>query len=134
MNCTYKLLVYADDVNILGESIHAIKNTEALLVTRMKTGLETNAEKTMYIVMPHEKNAGQYHNIKISIKSSKSVKHLKYFAITLTNQNCIQEEINCILNLGNTCYHIVQNCLIIQYAIQKYRDSNKQNCIFPAVL
>jgi hypothetical protein len=34
-------LVYADDVNILGESAHTLKkNTEALVVVSRKTGLE----------------------------------------------------------------------------------------------
>jgi hypothetical protein len=30
---------------------------------------------------------------------------------TLTNQNSIREEIKNKLNLGNTCYHSVQNLL-----------------------
>jgi hypothetical protein len=52
LNGTHQLLVYALDVNILGESIHAInKNTEASLVTSMKIGLEVNAEKTNYTVI-----------------------------------------------------------------------------------
>jgi hypothetical protein len=33
LNCTHQLLVYANDVNILGGSVHTIKeNTEALIV------------------------------------------------------------------------------------------------------
>ena len=35
---TYQLLVYADDINLLGGSIHSIrKNTEALVVARKKS-------------------------------------------------------------------------------------------------
>ena len=55
---THLLLVYADDVNILGGSAHAIKeNTEALVVAS-KIGLEVNAGKTKYMVMSRGQNAG----------------------------------------------------------------------------
>jgi len=51
LNNTYQFLVYADDVNILGRSVHTKrKNTEALVVAS-KTGLEINADKTKYMVM-----------------------------------------------------------------------------------
>ena len=41
------VLIYADDVNILAASIYTTKkNTETLVVTGKKTGLEVNAEKT----------------------------------------------------------------------------------------
>jgi hypothetical protein len=44
---THQLLVYADDVNILGGSIHTLrKSTDALLITSKEIGLEVNAEKT----------------------------------------------------------------------------------------
>jgi hypothetical protein len=40
-------LVYADDVNILGGSVHTIKgNTDALAIASMEIGLEVNADKT----------------------------------------------------------------------------------------
>jgi hypothetical protein len=52
LNGTHQLLVYADDVNILGGSVHAIKkSTEALVVVSKEIGLEVNAERTKYMVM-----------------------------------------------------------------------------------
>jgi hypothetical protein len=55
LNGTHQLLVFADDVNILGGSIYTIKNiTEALVVTRKETGLEVNAEKTKNMVMSQD--------------------------------------------------------------------------------
>jgi hypothetical protein len=52
LNGTHQLLVYADDVNILGGSVHTIKeHAQALVVASKETGLEVNADKTKYMVM-----------------------------------------------------------------------------------
>jgi len=52
LNGTHQLLVYADDVNILGGSIHTVKkNAEDFVVASKETGLEVNADKTRYMVM-----------------------------------------------------------------------------------
>jgi len=41
LNYTHQLLVYVDDVNILGGSVHTIKkNTEAIVVASKETELE----------------------------------------------------------------------------------------------
>jgi hypothetical protein len=94
LNGTHQLLIYADDVNILERSIHAVKkNTEALVIAGKEIGLEINAEKTEYMVMSRNQNAGQNHNIKTDNKLFERVEQFKYFATTLTNQNSIQEEI-----------------------------------------
>jgi hypothetical protein len=47
----HQLLVYADDVNLLGDKILTIKkNTETSIDASKEVGLEVNAEKTKYIV------------------------------------------------------------------------------------
>jgi hypothetical protein len=51
---------YADDVNILGGSVRSIKkNTEALIIASKETGLEVIADKTKYMVMFRDQNAGR---------------------------------------------------------------------------
>jgi len=52
LNGTRQLLAYADDVNILGGSIHTLKeNAEALVTATREIGLEVSADKTKYMVM-----------------------------------------------------------------------------------
>ena len=52
LNGTHQLLVYADDVKIMVESVHTIKeNAEALVVGGRETGLEVSVFKTTYTVM-----------------------------------------------------------------------------------
>ena len=59
LNGTHQLLVYADNINILGESVHTIKeNTEALIVVSMEIGQEANADKSKDMVMSQDQNAG----------------------------------------------------------------------------
>jgi len=74
----HQRLVYVDDVNILGGSVHIIKrNTEALVFASKDTGQDVNADKTKYIVMSRDKNARKNHNIKtdnISFERSGIVK------------------------------------------------------------
>jgi hypothetical protein len=46
---THRLLLYADDVNVLGGSVHTAKeNGEVLVVASEEIGLEVNADKTKY--------------------------------------------------------------------------------------
>jgi len=78
-------LAYADDVKVLGGSVHTVKeNTEALLVASKETGLEVNADKTRYMVMSRDQNAGRSHNTKIDNSSFEMVEELKYLGTTLT--------------------------------------------------
>ena len=60
------LLVCADDVNISGGRVHTVKeNGEPLIVSSKEIGLEVNADKTTYMVMSRDQNAGRSYNMKI---------------------------------------------------------------------
>ena len=69
------------------------KNAETLLLATKEIGLEVNADKTKYIVMSRDRNAGRSHTVKIDNSSVERVEEFKYLGTTLTDQNSIQGEI-----------------------------------------
>jgi hypothetical protein len=108
LNGTRQLLVHADDVAILGESVlNKKKNAEALIMASKEIGLEVSGNKTKYIVMFRDQNAGRSHNMRIGNRSFETVEEFKYLGTTLTYRNSLQEEIKSRLKSGNACYHSV---------------------------
>jgi len=91
LNGTHQLLAYADDVNILGRSVHTVKkNAEALLAVTKEIGLEVNADKTKYMAVFRDQNAGRIRSMKMDNSPIERVEDFKYLGTTLTNQNSIQ--------------------------------------------
>jgi hypothetical protein len=90
-------------------TVHTVKESaKALVVPTKENGLEVNADRTKYMIMSPDRNAGRGHSVKIDNSSIERVGEFKYLGTTLTDQNSIQEE---RLKLGNVCYHSVQNLL-----------------------
>ena len=54
-----------------------LKNTDALVVASKENRLEVNADKTKYMVMSLDPNAGRSHNIKLDHFSFKIVEKFK---------------------------------------------------------
>jgi len=76
LNGSHQLLVYADDINILGGIVHTItENAEALIVASKEIGLGINANNTKYMVMSRDQNAGRSYNMKIDNVPLKGWKH-----------------------------------------------------------
>jgi len=135
LNGTHQLLAYADDVNILGGSVHTVKeNAEALVVATKEIGLELNADKTKYMIMSRDQNAGRSHSMKNDNSSIARVEEFKYLGTTLTNKNSIQEEIKSRLKVGNACYYSLQNLLSPSLLSKKLKIKIYRTIILPVVL
>jgi hypothetical protein len=64
---TVQLLVYSDDINLLGDNINTIKeNSETPLGTSRDVGLEINLQKIQHMIMSCHQNSGHNQNIKIA--------------------------------------------------------------------
>jgi hypothetical protein len=73
-----------------------------LLDASKEGGLEVNSEKTKHMLMSRKK-AGQKHGIKIVNGSFEGVAKLKYLETTLTEQNCMQGDIESRLRKFREC-------------------------------
>jgi hypothetical protein len=76
-------------------------------------------DKTKYMIMSRDRNAGRAHSVKIDNSSIEKVEEFKYVGTTLRDKNSIQEEIKSRLKLEIACYHSVQNLLFSRF-LSKY--------------
>jgi hypothetical protein len=119
----------------LGGSAHTVKeNAEALVVATKEIGPEVNADKTKYMIMSRDQNAGRSHNRIFGNSSIESVEEFKYLGTTLTNKNSIQEEIKSRLKLGNAYYYSVLNLLSSSLLSKNFKNMIYRTIIFPVVL
>jgi hypothetical protein len=64
LNGTRQILLYAGDMNPLGDNIDTVKkNTKTLIDASKEVGTEVSADKTKYM-LTHRQNAGQNDDIK----------------------------------------------------------------------
>jgi hypothetical protein len=110
LNGTHQLLIYADYVNLLGDSVNTVEeNSETLSEVNRVIGLEINAEKSKYMIISLYPNSGQNQDIRIANESFENVAKFKYLGTTVTKQNDFHDEIKCRLYPGNAHYYTVQN-------------------------
>jgi hypothetical protein len=116
-------MVYADNVNLLGDSVNTLKeNSEILFEASRDIGLEINAEKTKYIIISRYSNSGQNQNMRIDNESFEKVEKFKYLGMTLTNQNNIRDEIKSRLKTGECLLLFSQKSFVFPSYIKKPKD------------
>ncbi|KAJ4432230.1 hypothetical protein ANN_20846 [Periplaneta americana] len=131
----YQLLVYADDVNMLGENPQKIRgNAEILVEANKATGLEVNPEKTKYMIMSRDENIVRNGTIKIGDLSFEEVEKFKYLGATVTNINDTREEIKRRINMGNACYYSVEKLLSSSLLSKNLKVRIYKTVILPEVI
>jgi hypothetical protein len=78
----HQLLVYADDVNLLGDNIDTIKKRTETLID---TNEEVDTEKTEYILLSCHQNGWENNDIKIGNRCFESVTQFIYLGMTSLN-------------------------------------------------
>jgi hypothetical protein len=123
------------DVNILGGSIHTVKeNAEGLVAATKEIGLEVNADKTIYMVMSGEQTAGRPHAVEGDNRLIQRVDEFKYLGKILTNQNSILKEIKSKFKLGNAFCHSLQNRLSSSLLSKNFNIKIYRTINLPVVL
>jgi len=113
---------------------HVHTATETLVAATREIGLEVNADKTKYMTMSRDQNAGRIHSVRIDNNTFERVEEFKYLGTTLTNHNSIAEEIKSRLRSGNACYHSVQNLLSSRFLSKNLKIKIYRTIILPVVL
>ena len=96
--------------------------------------LEGNADRTKYMVMFRDQNAGRNRSMKTDNSSFERVEEFKYLGTTLKNQNSIQEEIKSRLKSGHACYHSVHYLLSSSLLSKNLKIKMYRTISLPVVL
>jgi len=110
------------------------KNAEALVLANKETALEVNADKTNYMVVSRDQNAGRSHSKKTDNSSFEGVKEFIYLGTTLVYKYSFQEEFHSMLKSGNACYYSVQNRLSSSLLSKNIKIKIYRTTILPVVL
>ena len=130
-----QLLVYADDVNMLGKNLQTVReNAEIFIKASKDIGLEVNSETNKCMITSRSQKVILNQNIVIKNSSFEKVWKFKYLEARVTNTNDIREEIKRRINMGNACYYSLEKILSSSLLSKKLKVNTYKTIILPVVL
>ena len=102
---------YADDVDVVGETLQDVQRMSARLVEEGKfAGLVCNEEKTKILLMDREEDLdGQ--DCVVGQMTIKGVRKFKYLGTDLTSKNDMSEEIRERIAAGSRCVYSLNSIM-----------------------
>ena len=135
LNGKQLLLVYADDVNMLGKNLQTVReNAENFIKASKDIDLKVNSEEIKYMIISRLQNIIQNQNIVIGNLSFENVEKFRYLGVTATNTNAIHEEIKRRINMGNACYYSLEKILLFRLLSKKLKVKTYKIIILSVVL
>lgn len=105
MNTSRQILGFADDLDLLGRGVIAVKEVFVQLERAAAiVGLSINEDKTKYMAIERKLRSRLGQNLTIDDYNIEVVQSFKYLGSTLNAQNDLQEELNLRLHQANCCY------------------------------
>jgi len=109
LNWFNQLFVFADDVDLIGDDIDALRgNTYVLVEACDEIGLQVNIEKTKYIIIRRNAVNNGHRYITINNENIEKVNKFKYLGGYGAIKNEVTEEIKSRLPTRNACFYSVQ--------------------------
>ncbi|GFX46841.1 reverse transcriptase domain-containing protein [Trichonephila clavipes] len=128
-----QLLAYADDIDIIGRSEKAVKETfQALEISATNMGLTINEDKTKFMeTMPSSVNNTSFC---VNGHSFERVSEFKYLGTIINDQNKLKAEINNRIKSANKCFFGLKKQLISKFISGKTKLRLYKTLILPVLL
>jgi sorting nexin-29 len=103
-----QVLAYAGDIDVIGQTTRAVKETFLELEkAAQEIGLTVNESKTKYMEITFKPNNMQY--VIVNNYKFEKVNEFKYLGTLIKANNNLTQEINHRLLLANKCYYELKN-------------------------
>ena len=104
MNGKHELLVYADDVDMLGENSQTVRENTEIFIKVKEIGLEVNSKRTKYMITSRHQNVVQNGNVVIGNLSFENMGKFKYLSVCVCKVFCLEAGLSLVMHYQGSTY------------------------------